>query len=279
MVSQLNNLFNVSGKNVLITGGDGFFGRYISRGFLENGANVILFGRKERILEQAEKYKDEFGEERINCFKVDFYNLGDLEKSLKQVAEGPNIDVLVNNAYDLSKRTGFNTPKGKFENSTYEQWKSAFECGVYWAVLTTQIIGEQFKKRKIKGSIINISSMYGVVSPDPKLYEDIDKFNPPSYGVNKAGLIALTRYTASFFGREGIRCNAISPGPFSNTEEESSNSVEKNSIFLNRLRNKTALNRIGHPKDLVGLLIYLASDASSYMTGQNLIIDGGWTIT
>ena len=121
--------------------------------------------------------------------------------------------------------------------------------------------------------------MYSIVSPDPRLYEGTDFFNPPTYSVNKAGLIALTRYTASFFGEYGIRCNAISPGPFSNTEEETDNSVDRDDPFIERLKDKTVLNRIGHPNDLIGLLIYLASDASSYMTGQNLIIDGGWTIT
>lgn len=279
--NNLEKLFNISEKTVLITGAAGFFGRYISKGFLEHGVRkVILMSRSDKLLKQAEEYEKEFGKEKVDCFQVDFYDLGSLEKSFREIASKHNIDVLINNAYDLSPNTGFNTDKGRFENSTYEQWKNAFDSGIYWAVLGTQILGEQFKKKSIEGSIINIDAMYGgVVVPNPKLYEGTDKFNPPSYSVVKAGLLALTKYTASFWGKEGIRCNAISPGPFSNTEEKSPNSVEANDPFLERLRERTLLHKLGHPKDLIGLLIYLASDASSYVTGENIVIDGGWTVT
>jgi len=279
--NNLEKLFNISEKTVLITGATGFFGKYISKGFLEHGVKkVVLMGRSYKLLEQTEEYKKEFGKDKVDCFQVDFYDLKNLKKNFKEIVSKHNVDVLINNAYDLSPNTGFNTNKGRFENSTYEQWKNAFDSGIYWAVLGTQILGEQFKKKNIKGSIINIDSMYGgVVVPNPRLYEGTDKFNPPSYSVVKAGLLALTKYTASFLGKEKIRCNAISPGPFSNIEEESANSVEANDPFLERLREKTLLNKLGHPKDLIGLLIYLASDASSYVTGENIVIDGGWTIT
>ena len=131
-----------------------------------------------------------------------------------------------------------------------------------------------------KGNIINISSMYGFVAPSPKLYADQKFINPPTYGVTKSGLISLTKYTASFWGQYGIRCNAISPGAFPNTESQSSNSVDKdNSTFLNRLSDRTVLGRVGKPKDLIGALILLSSDASDYITGQVLQVDGGWTIT
>lgn len=272
------NLFDVSKKNILLTGATGFFGRYFSRGLLENGANVILLGRSDKLIEQTKKYKEEFGKERVNSFQVDFYKRKELKNCLEKIANEFDVHVLINNAYDISERTGFNSPKGRLENSTYNQWKSAFESGIYWAVLGTQIIGKQFIKKNINGSIINIDSMYGgVVSPGPELYKGTDKFNPPSYSVMKAGLLALTKYTASFLGKDNIRCNAISPGPFSNTEEESYNSVNKDDPFLERLKERTLLHRIGHPKELIGAVVYLSSDASSYMTGQNLIIDGGWT--
>ncbi|MFH1590549.1 MAG: SDR family oxidoreductase [archaeon] len=279
MENKLKDIFNVAEKSVLITGASGFFGRYMSRTFLELGAKVILLSRSDRLTNQIEQYKKEFGDDKAVGFQIDFYEREDTETTLKKIVKEHKIDVLINNAYDLSKRTGFNTPTGRLENSNYEQWKSAFESGIYWAVLTTQIIGEQFKKNK-GGSIINVSSMYGIVSPNPRLYEGEDFFNPPTYGVNKSGIIALTKYTASFWGRHGITCNAIVPGPFPNLESKSENSVnEDNDTFLDKLKRNTALNRVGHPNDLRGILIYLASDASSYMTGQTLVIDGGWTIT
>ena len=277
MGDKIKEIFDISNKCILITGATGFFGRYISRSFLEVGAKVILLGRSNRLLEQTEKYQKEFGKDRVFSFQIDFYKRKELVNILKKIVKKFDIDVLINNAYDLSKKTGFNTPQGYLENSTYNQWKAAFESGIYWAVLTTQIIGEQFKKKK-RGSIINISSMYGIISPNPKLYEGTKFFNPPTYSVNKAGIIALTRYTASFFGQYGVRCNVILPGPFSNVETETPNSVAPNDPFLEKLKRNTVLHRIGHPNDLIGILIYLACDASSFMTGQTIIIDGGWTI-
>ena len=122
--------------------------------------------------------------------------------------------------------------------------------------------------------------MYAHVSPNPNLYKDTEFMNPPSYSVAKAGILAFTRYVASYWGKFGIRANTISPGPFSNTEnQDSHNAVSDKSFFIDRLKENTSLKRIGHPTDLSGALIYLASNASSYMTGQALIIDGGWTIT
>jgi NAD(P)-dependent dehydrogenase (short-subunit alcohol dehydrogenase family) len=278
MHDELRQIFNIADKWVLITGASGFFGGYISRAFLEVGAKVILLSRSAKLSGQIKEYRREFGKDTVLGFRVDFYRRKELEDTLKKVAKKFDIDVVVNNAYDLSEKTGFNTTKGHLGNSTYNQWKSAFESGIYWAVLTTQIIGEQFKRKK-KGSIINISSMYGVVSPNPKLYEGTNFSNPPTYGVNKAGIVALTRYTAAFWAKYSVRCNAVLPGPFSNVESERPNSVSSDDFFLERLKSSTVLNRIGHPNDLRGILIYLACDASSYMTGQAVVIDGGWTIT
>ena len=120
--------------------------------------------------------------------------------------------------------------------------------------------------------------MYAVVAPDPKLYEGKDTFNPPSYGVAKAAILALTRYTASFCGKYNIRCNALVPGSFPNVNPAAYNSPADEE-FMQRLRDKTVLGRTGEVEDLHGALIFLASDASSYMTGQTIAIDGGWTIT
>lgn len=278
MTSKLEEIFGISNKCILLTGSSGFFGRYISRAFLEVGAKAILLSRSSELSDQVKEYRQTFGKNTAFGFQVDFYKRKELEDTLRKVTKKFDIDVVINNAYDLSEKTGFNTTRGHLGNSTYNQWKSAFESGIYWAVLTTQIIGEQFKRKK-KGSIVNISSMYGVVSPNPKLYEGTSFSNPPTYSVNKAGIIALTRYTAAFWAKYGVRCNAVLPGPFSNVESEGPNSVSSDDFFLERLKSSTVLNRIGHPNDLRGILIYLACDASSYMTGQAVVIDGGWTIT
>lgn len=277
---QLHEIFDITGKTILITGATGFFGRYVAKNFLAVGASVILMARKKETLEShVTEYKNEYGEGKAVGYAVDFYDRKKLEQTLRDIVKNHKIDTAVNNAYDLSKKTGFNTTEGTLENTTYETWLHAFESGIYWAVLTTQIVGQEMKKRGA-GSIINISSMYGgAVVPHPALYEGKQFFNPPTYSVQKSGIVALTRYTASFWGQYGIRCNAIAPGPFSNTETNTSNSVDKDDSFLERLKKKTVLGRLGHPNDLRGALIYLASNASSYVTGHTLVIDGGWTIT
>jgi gluconate 5-dehydrogenase len=132
-------------------------------------------------------------------------------------------------------------------------------------------------KERRRGSIVNISTMYAQVSPDPRLYERTDFVNPPGYSAAKAGMLAFTRYIASFWGSYGIRANAILPGPFSNTEEAGPNSVDPADPFLARLSAKTCLGRRGQAHELAGALLFLASDASSYVTGHALAVDGGWT--
>jgi len=275
---KLADIFNIAGRGVLITGASGFFGRYMARTFLEVGANVILLSRSDRLLQQIADYKRRFGEDRCCGEQVDFYETEALDAALRRLTAEHRIDVVVNNAYDISPATGMNTPDGRLGRTPQEMWRRAMDSVIYWAVQTTQICGEAMRQRR-SGSIINIASMYGVVSPSLALYEGFDFFNPPTYGVAKAGLIALTRYTASAWGADGVRCNAISPGPMPNTESASANAVSpEQQEFLDHLAARTVLRRYGHPTELRGALIFLASDASSFVTGHNLVVDGGWTI-
>ena len=132
-------------------------------------------------------------------------------------------------------------------------------------------------KRQGRGSIINVATMYAIVAPDPHLYEGTRFLNPPGYSAAKAGMLAFTRYVASFWGSSGVRANAILPGAFSNTEEASGNSVDPDDPFILRLSERTCVGRPGRPQELAGALLFLASDASSYVTGHALVVDGGWT--
>ena len=123
------------------------------------------------------------------------------------------------------------------------------------------------------GSIVNVASMYGIVSPQPAAYAGSPDFhNPPAYGAAKAGVIQYTRYAAVHLAPDGVRVNAISPGPFP------SPSVQEDPAFIAGLAARVPLGRIGRPEDLVGPLVFLLSDASRYVTGHNLVVDGGWTI-
>jgi len=273
-----SELFSVAGKTVVLTGASGFLGRTFVRTLLANGARVVAIGRSGRLLREAEGWSREFGSENVAVHRVDMYDLPALSQTLDRIVDQESsIDVLVNNAHELGPGTGFNVPEGSLEGATLETWMRNLTGGVYWAALTTQKFGAKMKQQKA-GSIINISTMYALVAPRPQLYEGTEFINPPGYSAAKAGLLSFTRYVASFWGLHGIRANAILPGPFSNTEDiGAANAVQQDNSFLERLRGFTCLRRIGKPRELAGALLFLASDASSFMTGQAIVVDGGWT--
>ncbi|HEY4380238.1 MAG TPA: SDR family oxidoreductase [Acidobacteriaceae bacterium] len=275
---KLDALFSLEGKTAVLTGASGFLGRTFALALLANGARVVALGRSARLQQEAAGWANEFGAEKIAVHQIDMYDVPALNALCEQIAAAEkSIDVLINNAHELGAVTGFNVPEGSLENSTFDQWQRNLQGGVYWAVQTTQRLGAKMKAQG-RGSIINIATMYASVAPRPQLYEGTASLNPPGYSASKAALVAFTRYTASFWGREGVRANCISPGPFSNTEDvEGQNSVTEDSPFVQRLKGYTVLNRIGRPLELCGALVFLASDASSYVTGQNLNVDGGWT--
>ena len=276
-VESIESLFSLRGKVVVITGAAGYLGRACTEGLLLAGARVVMFGRGQKNEDYARQLKARYDQELIDFRCVDLYQDDQFRNVLSQIADSyRSVDILVNNAFEFSKETGFNDPSGRMESISKSQWMRSLESGVYWHALATQVVGPYMVKQR-SGSIINISSMYGIVSPDPDLYQGTDIFNPPSYGASKAALLALTRYYASFYGEYGIRCNAIVPGAFPNVDPDAYNSPN-NDEFITRLCAKTALKRYGKPEELVGAVVYLASDASSYMTGQTLVLDGGWTI-
>ncbi len=275
---KTSSLFNLSGKTAVLTGASGFLGRTFAAALLANGARVVAIGRSARVQSEARLWEAEFGKDMVSAHQVDMYDVEALDRVCKNIAANEkSIDVLVNNAHELGAATGFNVPEGSLENATFDQWKRNLHGGVYWAVQTTQILAGRLKESG-RGSIINIATMYASVAPRPELYAGTDSFNPPGYSASKAALVAFTRYTASFWGRQGVRANCISPGPFSNTEDlDGENAVKDESVLVQRLKAYTVMNRIGRPIELCGALLFLASDASSYVTGQNLGIDGGWT--
>ena len=274
---SIQPLFSLQRKVAIVTGAAGFLGRAFADCLLFAGAKVLLYDKDVSIANLADSLRSKYGHEKVDYYQVDFYVEDAYRKSLGDaVGKNESIDILVNNAFEFSKDTGFNDPSGKLDTISRNQWIRSFDSGVYWHALATQIIGSKMKAQG-SGSIINICSMYAIVSPDPDLYEGTTVFNPPSYGAAKAALLAFTRYVASFYGQYGIRCNAIVAGAFPNVGANTYNSVEDEK-FLQRLAKKTVLGRVGNVDDLKGALIFLASDASRYITGQGIGVDGGWTI-
>jgi NAD(P)-dependent dehydrogenase (short-subunit alcohol dehydrogenase family) len=271
-----SSLFSLQGKTALLTGASGFLGRTFAETLLVNGADLVAIGRPANLSRQGQIWSERYGPERVHCYFVDMYDLEALGKTLDEIAARHAIEVLINNAHELAQSSGFNTPGGSLEQGTMDVWMRNLTAGVCWPALTVQRIGAGMKERA-GGSIVNISTMYALVAPRPALYAGTTFLNPPAYSASKAAMMAFTRYIASFWGQYGIRANAILPGPFSNTGDAGPNSVQADDPFIEKLKANTCLGRIGRARELAGALLFLASDASSYVTGQSIVVDGGWT--
>ncbi len=235
------------------------YGIHITRALAEVGAHVVVASRN---LEQCEKVA---GEMRGEGLKVSSAHLdlgsGDSIGALSEkiVAEFGRLDILFNNAV---ARAG-----GDPSTVTEEQWVTAMEINSTGFFMACKIFGEQMIRQR-SGVIVNISSIYGVVAPNFNIYAGTDMTSPANYAFAKGGMINFTRYAASYYGRFGIRVNSISPGGFQTDQPE---------IFIRNYSKQTLLGRMATDDDIKGASVFLASDASAYITGQNLMVDGGWT--
>jgi NAD(P)-dependent dehydrogenase (short-subunit alcohol dehydrogenase family) len=272
------DLFSLEGRTAVLTGAAGFLGRTMGEALLANGARVVAMGRSARLEDVVADWRTRHGAGSAVAHCVDMYDIDAFSTVLDRLAADERVDVLVNNAHEMGPATGFNVPEGRLEEAGVDEWTRNLTAGIVWPAMAIKYLGAGMCERRA-GSIVNISSMYGVVAPSPHLYEGTDFVNPPGYSSAKAGMLGLTRYVASFWGGYGVRCNAMLPGPFSNVEDDGPNAVARDDPFLARLGERTCLGRVGSPQELAGALVFLASDASSYVTGHTLLVDGGWTTT
>lgn len=259
-MTDVRSLMSLDGKVALVTGGAGRYGRVFCRGLAEAGAKVWIVSRDGvKCSDLADQLRAEgFPAE---CDSMDMTNEDDLRRIRKRVlADDGRLDVLVNNAVIR--------PMKSYDDDL-AHWRESIDVNSTGIFAPTRVFGEIMEKQR-SGSIINLSSIYGVVSPDLRAYgREGDDF-PPDYMFHRSGVINFTRAMAMRFARFAVRVNALSPGGLSE-----STTPEKTRVFY---EGRCPMGRMAGEDDVKGTLVFLASDASAYVTGQNLIVDGGWTI-
>jgi NAD(P)-dependent dehydrogenase (short-subunit alcohol dehydrogenase family) len=254
--------FSLAGRTALVTAGSGpLFGSSITSGLAEAGATVLVASRS---LERNERFAAELSERghEAHAFELDICQPDSIRRLHAQVMDRfGRLDVLVNSAL---ARDGH---KGGLADQTPETWASAAAGDFAGLFLLCQLfVGEM--ARAGRGSIINIASIYGVVANDPTIYEGTTMVQPPTYNFVKAGMINYTRYLACYYGKQGVRANSISPGGYFDNQPEP---------FVKAYCHRVPVGRMLGPEDIQGAVVFLASDASQYVTGTNLMVDGGWT--
>lgn len=259
-----NNLFDLTNKIALITGGAGLLASEHAIALASHGAKVYM---ADINLEKCIQKANEIEEYPIETIQLDVTSkenwLNVVETIVKK--EG-KIDVLVNNAgyTNSTKTSAFDKT---FENFSLEDWNAIMDVNLTGTFLGCQTVGNQMIKQQ-KGSIINIASLYGVVSPNHKMYPGTGIVQPVAYTVSKHGVVALTKYVATWLAEKGIRVNSLTPGGIFDGHD---------GLFLERFKNLNPIGRMSNKDELRGGIVYLASEASSHVVGHNLVIDGGWT--
>jgi NAD(P)-dependent dehydrogenase (short-subunit alcohol dehydrogenase family) len=253
-------LFRLDQKVALVTGGAGIYGTHICRALAEAGAKVIVAARK---LERCEGLATDLRTEGLDAIAASLdLASGDSISNVRDWISSNfgRLDILVNNAV---ARAG-----GDLGTVSEDEWESAMRVNSTGLFLACKTFAELMVAQR-SGVIINIASIYGVVGPDFDIYEGTELTNPANYSFAKGGMINFSRYMASYYGRFGIRVNTISPGGFRTADQPNR--------FVEQYSRRTLLKRMATDDDIKGAIVFLASDASAYVTGQNLLVDGGWT--
>lgn len=277
MNSFSKSKFDLTGKFALITGAAGLLGLQHSLALLESGADIVITDiNKKNLVKIKDLLENQFPNSRIYEFLLDITNLSSIYK-LKDNLKKQNIfiNILINNAAinpSVSKDSLLEF--SRFENFPNDQWENQIKVGLTGAFNCCKVFGSEMALNK-KGVIINIASDLSVIAPNQSLYEknDLKKEDQPvkpvSYSVIKHGLIGLTKYLSTYWAKDGVRCNALSPGGIFN---------DQSAEFINKINKLIPMGRMANKDEYRGAIQFLCSDASSYMNGQNLIIDGGRTV-
>ena len=275
MADPLLDLFRLTDRVAVITGGAGLLGRQHAAVLARAGARVVLVDLPgARPQEHAATLSQEHGVEALGI-EGDITSAASVASMLSTVLQRfGRVDILINNAANNPKmETTDGPPWSRFENYPLSVWDADLRVGLTGAFLCSQVFGAEFARRRT-GVILNVSSDLGVIAPDQRLYRQEgladaqQPVKPVTYSVVKTGLIGLTRYLATYWADAGVRVNAISPGGVFNGQPEA---------FVARLANLIPMGRMANLDEYQGAVLFLCSDASSYMTGANLVVDGGRT--
>jgi gluconate 5-dehydrogenase len=264
-MEKYEKLFSLEKKIAIVTGAYGYLGRAIARALAGFGATVILVGRNEQKLKAFINENQPSFKSTFEYYVCDVTDEKKFQVVIKDVVENhKTVDILVNNAYEKQNES--------FEGLTKAAWDHAIATSLTHYVTCAQAVSPVMLKQK-SGSIINIASIYGFLGTDHRIFLDLGNNPPIHYAVSKGGILQITRYLATLWAEKGIRVNAISPGYFPKKRP----GVPERPDYIEQIVQRTPMRRIGQPDELAGAIVYLASEASSFVTGQNLVVDGGWS--
>ena len=273
-------MFDLTGRTVLITGGCGQLGMQHAEAILEFGGEVVLADivseeEQEKVVTHLkQKYDDPIWKPEISSVYMDVTDKVSIQKAVDKYVK---IDVLINNAgIDPKVEEGLDW-KNKFEYLELDSWNKMLEVTLTGTFLCSQVVVNKMLSTGLEseycrngGIILNIASDLAIISPDQRIYKDENKVKPVSYGVAKAGVVNLTKYMATYFARKNIRVNSISPAGVKNEKVSEDFSYEISKLI--------PMNRMALPHEFKGAVAFLCSEASSFVNGHNLVIDGGRTI-
>jgi NAD(P)-dependent dehydrogenase (short-subunit alcohol dehydrogenase family) len=266
-MKKISDLINMKGRRALVTGATGGIGRVIAQTLAELGAELVLVDRPGSDYEPIVREIEKLGPVSVLNIDCDLENQSDRNRLIQLILnDGAGLEVLVNNAafVGTSDLQGWVTP---FEQQSVETWRRALEVNLTATFDISKGLSPVLKKSG-RGSIINIASIYASLGPDYSLYEGTAMGNPAAFAASKGGLVQLTRWLATTLAPD-VRVNTISPGGVFRNQPDA---------FVKRYESKTPLRRMATENDCKGAIAYLASDLSAYVTGVDLMVDGGWSI-